>query len=74
MPDAIKRPTAIEELEYRYDRMVEAYRNFENIGGDNFKRYYQTQLNNYRDTCVMVVERLMRTNPSALQEVQLWNY
>jgi hypothetical protein len=74
MSDAIKRPTTIEEIQYRYAHMVEAYRNFETIGGDSFKRYYQTQLNNYRDTCVMGVERLMRTNPSALQEIKLWKY
>lgn len=74
MSDAIKRPTTIEEIQYRYDHMIEAYRNFETIGGDNFKRYYQTQLNNYRDTCAMVVEKLMRTNPAALQEIELWKY
>lgn len=66
-------PTTIEELEYKYDKMLEAYRNFETIGGDSFKRYYQTQLNNYRDICVMIVERLMQTNPAVLNEVKLWD-
>lgn len=72
MPNAITGPTTVEELMYKYDKMLEAYRNYEIIGGDSFRRYYKTQLDIYRDTCVIVVERLIQTNPAVLNEVKLW--
>jgi hypothetical protein len=66
-------PTTVEDLEYKYNKMVEAYRNYEIIGGDNFRKYYKTQLDIYRDTCVMVVEKLMQTNHDVLNAIKLWN-
>lgn len=77
MPGARTRPTTIAELEYKYNKMVEAYNLFEAEDDPDkkasFKLYYQTQLNIYRDTCSIVVEHLMHTNPAALNEVKLWS-
>lgn len=77
MPGVITRPTTIEELEYKYNKMVEAYNLFEAEDDPekkaSFKLYYRTQLNIYRDTCSIVVEHLMQINPDALNTVKLWN-
>ncbi len=73
MSNTITRPTTIEELEYKYNKMIEAYNLFEAEEDPDkkasFKLYYQTQLNIYRDTCSIVVEHLMLTNPAALRSL-----
>jgi hypothetical protein len=75
MSNTITGPTTIEELEHKYNKMIQAYDLFEAEDDPekkaSFKLYYQTQLNIYRDTCSIVVEHLMQINPTALNEVKL---
>jgi hypothetical protein len=68
---SIKVPNARKEVEVAYDRMMTAYDNYQTIGGENFKRYYEARLNDYRDLCTVIVERLIRENPRILEDMTL---
>ena len=71
MSEALKVPNARQEAEVAYHKMMDAYDFYRTIGGENYERYYQAQLNNYRDLCTVIVERLMRENSTALEELIL---
>ena len=75
MSDAIKNQTTIEKLEYLYNKMINAYNLFEAEEDpkrrESLKLYYKTQVDNYRDVCTTVVERLMSTKPDILEAIQI---
>ena len=75
---ALRRLTTLEDLEEKYNKMLNAYKLFESEDDtqrrDSLRLHYKTQLDIYRDTCVVIVERLMSTNPTILEELKLpWN-
>ena len=71
MSEAIKYPNARQDVEAAYARMMDAYDFYRRIGGDNYKRYYESKLDDYRDLCTVVVERLMRENPVVLENMHV---
>lgn len=73
---AIVKPNAKQQVEEAYKKMMIAYDRFyhspESLR-ESSKIAYQTALNNYRDTCTVVVERLISTNPKVLEDLTvLW--
>lgn len=74
MEQAIITPNARQQVEAAYTKMLAAYDRYfhspENQQ-ENLKIDYTIALNNYRDTCTVVVERLMRTNPKVLEDLTL---
>lgn len=74
MEQAIKTPNARQQVEAAYTKMLVAYDRYFHCSEDqqeNFKIDYTVALNNYRDTCTVVVERLLRTNPKVLEDLTL---
>lgn len=75
MSEALKVPTARQDAEAAYFKMMDAYDKFRCYPGSDteireaYKTVYQTALNNYRDLCTVIVERLMRENPKVLEEM-----
>ena len=76
MSEAIVKPNARQQAEEAYKKMMVAYDRFYHCPEDkreDFKLVYMTALNNYRDTCTVIVERLFQTNPKALEDLTiLW--
>ncbi len=77
MSEAIKASNARQEVEMAYEKMVEAYDKWQHLGRDpmfrdNYRVYYESKLNNYRDLCTVIVERLMTYNPKVLEDLKLW--
>jgi hypothetical protein len=73
---AINPTGTLQEIRIKYDMVVKAHRQLERSPSSQkeyFKMYYRTQLDNYRDLCTLIVEKLMQTNPTALEEIELWN-
>jgi hypothetical protein len=68
---SIKVPNARKEVAVAYDRMAAAWDNYQTIGGENFKCYYEARLNDYRDLCTIIVERLMHSNPKVLEDMTI---
>ena len=77
MSEAIKVPNARQDVEAAYNKMMDAYGRFRCYPGNNdeirsaYLTVYQTSLNNYRDLCTVVVERLMRENPKVLEDMHV---
>lgn len=71
MSGAIKVPNARQDVEAAYQKMMDAYDFYRRIGGENYERYYQAQLNNYRDLCTVIVGRLIRENPKVLEDMHV---
>ena len=70
MPETVNIPTARQEVEAAYRKMMAAYDDYYHIGGNN-KTYYISKLNDYRDLCTVIVERLIRENPKVLEDMTL---
>jgi hypothetical protein len=77
MSEAIKWPSAYQEAEAAYFKMVDTYDRLRCYPGsdieiaDAYKLCYKTALNNYRDICTIIVERLMRENPKVLEDMHV---
>ena len=77
MSEAVKIPNALEDVKAAYDRMMRDYDSYRCYpGGDVEIRNaylvrYQTSLNNYRDICTVIVERLVRENPKPLEDMHV---
>ena len=76
MSEALVKPNARQQAEEAYRKMMVAYDRFYHCSDEqreDFKLVYMTALNNYRDTCTVIVERLIGTNPKALEDLTiLW--
>ena len=71
---AVVTPNARQQVEEAYRKMMVAYDRYFHSSADQqetFKIDYTVALNNYRDTCTVVVERLLRTNPKVLEDLTL---
>lgn len=71
---AVITPNARQQVEESYRKMMVAYDRYFHSSGDQqekFKTDYTAALTNYRDTCTIVVERLLRTNPKVLEDLTL---
>lgn len=75
MSEAIKMPNVRQQIEATYIKMIEAYDRYRLFGaeldGENYKLYYQEQLNKYRDLCTATIERIMTYNPKILEDMEL---
>ena len=77
MSEALKIPNALQDIEVAYNKTQKDFnRLFEYTGSDTntiqaFKTVYETSLNNYRDLCTVIVERLMRENPKVLEDMHV---
>ena len=77
MSEALKISNALQDVEKSYSKMQKDFdRLFEYTGSDintiqAFKTVYETSLNNYRDLCTIIVERLTRENPKVLEDMHL---
>ena len=73
---AVITPNARQQVEESYRKMMVAYDRYFHCADDQreyFKLVYNTALNNYRDTCTVIVERLIQTNPKVLEDLTvLW--
>ena len=77
MSEAIKVPNAKQEFEAAYNKMIEAYDMLRCYSGSDveianaYKLCYKTSLDNYRDLCTVIVERIARENPKVLEDMTL---
>lgn len=77
MLDAIIKPNALQDFKAAYNKMIDAYDRLRCYpGGDveianAYKLCYKTALDNYRDLCTVIVERLARENPKVLEEMHV---
>lgn len=75
MSEVLKNSNALQQVEETYRQMTEAYDRYYRLGknteDDPFKLVYKTKLNNYRDLCTVVVERLISTNPEVLENMRV---
>lgn len=77
MSEAIKVPNARQEVEASYHKMLETYDRLRCYPGSDveianaYKLCYKTTLDNYRDLCTVIVERLLRENPKVLEDMTL---
>jgi hypothetical protein len=77
MSEAIKVPNAKQEFEAAYHKMIEAYDRLRCYPGSDveianaYKLCYKTALDNYRDICTIIVERLALYNPMVLEDMTL---
>ena len=77
MSEALKIPNALQDAEKFYSKMQKDYDRLFNYTGSDvntiqaFKTVYETSLNNYRDFCTVIVERLMRENPKVLEDIHV---
>lgn len=75
MSEAIKVPNARQDVEAAYNKMIDAYDILRCYPGSDveianaYKLCYKTALDNYRDLCTVIVERLVRENPKVLEEM-----
>lgn len=77
MSEAINMPNARQAVEAAYDKMCEAYANWQYLGrdplfSDNYRVYYEGKHKEYLELCTFVVELLLRTNPAALEDIKIW--
>ena len=75
MSESINTPSTIELLQRAYNKMMYSWDRYTHCPDslqEHYKIVYQIQLNNYRDMCVRVVEKLISSNPEALQEIEIW--
>lgn len=77
MSDAIIIPNALQDFYAAYDKMMQDYDRYRCYPGSNteiqsaYLTVYQTSLNNYRDLCTVIVERLARENPKVLEDMHV---
>lgn len=77
MSEAIKAPNALQDAKAAYDKMMmdyDSYRCYPGSSDEIRSAYlirYQASLNNYRDLCTVIVERLMRENPAVLEAMHV---
>lgn len=77
MSEAIKCSNAYQDAEAAYFKMMDAYDRMRCYPGSDieianaYKLCYKTALDSYRDLCTVIVERLMRENPSVLEDMTL---
>lgn len=70
-------PNAKQEFEASYNKMLEMYDRLRCYPGSDveianaYKLCYKTALDNYRDLCTVIVERLARENPKVLEDMTL---
>ena len=75
MSEALKVPNALQDAMTAYDKMMRDYDSYRCYPGSSdeirsaYLTRYQTSLNNYRDLCAVIVERLMRENPKVLEDM-----
>ena len=73
--ETIKMPNAKQIVEKYYNKMSESYYLFEaeedKVLRESRKVVYKTDLNNYRDVCTEVVERLLVENPKVLEDMHV---
>ena len=75
MSDTFNIPNALQQVEKAYWRMQKDYDRFYGYAdGDHnvtsaSRAIYETSLNNYRDLCTVIVERLTRENPKVLEDM-----
>ena len=76
MSEVLNNPNALQQVEEAYRQMTEAYNRYYHLGkntdDDPLKLVYKTKLNNYRDICTVVVERLMNTKPEVLEDFHVF--
>ena len=77
MSEALRIPSALEVAKTAYDKMMMDYDSYRCYPGSNteiqsaYLIRYQTSLNNYRDLCTVIVERLIRENPKVLEDMHV---
>lgn len=77
MSEVLKVPNARQDWETAYHKMMSDYDRFRCYPGSNdeirsaYLTVYQTSLNNYRDLCTVIVERLARENPKVLEDMHV---
>ena len=77
MSEAIKVPNALQMSQEAYTKMCETYDRLRCYLGsdveiaDAYKLCYKVALDNYRDLCTVIVERLMRENPKVLEDMSV---
>ena len=77
MPEALKVNNALQDASAAYDKMLKDYDRFCCYPGSDmeireaYRTVYLTSLNNYRDLCTVIVERLMRENPKVLEDMHV---
>lgn len=77
MSETLKIPNALQDAMAAYDKMINDYDRFRCYPGSDmgvreaYKTVYLTSLNNYRDLCTVIVERLMRENPAVLENMHI---
>lgn len=77
MSEALKIPNALEDAQMAYNKMMNDYDRYRCYPGSNteiqsaYLTVYQTSLNNYRDLCTVIVERLIRENPKVLENMHV---
>ena len=77
MSEALKVPNALQDAQAAYNKMMNDYDRYRCYPGSNteiqsaYLTVYQTSLNNYRDLCTVIVERLMRENPKVLEDMTI---
>ena len=77
MSDAIIKPNALQDFYAAYDKMMQDYDRYRCYPGSNteiqsaYLTVYQTSLNNYRELCTVIVERLARENPKVLEDMHV---
>lgn len=65
--------TAIERIREAHNEMLRAQSLYEDAPKEKkelLKLYYKTQIDIYRDICTEVVERLLKTNPQAIEDIK----
>lgn len=77
MSEALKVPNALQEAKAAYDKMMRDYDSYRCYPGSNdeirlaYLTRYQASLNNYRDLCTVIVDRLMRENSKVLEDMTI---
>ena len=77
MNNAVKVPNAKQEFEAAYNKMLRDYDSLRCYAGSDinianaYKTLYKTSLDNYRDLCTVIVERIARENPKVLEDMTL---
>ena len=73
--EAMTMPNARQIAEKYYNIMFETYELFEAEDDKTLKEsrkvVYKTALNNYRDVCTEIVERLLTENPKVLEDMHV---
>lgn len=77
MQESLKVPNALQDAHAAYNKMMSDYDSYRCYPGSDdeirlaYLTRYKTSLNNYRDLCTVIVERLMRENPNVLENMHV---